>query len=624
MMSRALFLASFFCASVSFATAQNYPPASYRISFPDADHHEARIDYTLGDIGEAPVTFVMSRSSPGRYALHEFAKNVYDVRATGADEKPLAIERSEPGSWTVSDHGGAVTFSYTLFANRGDGTYSQISAAHAHLNMPATFIWAKGFEARPITLTISPASRRWKAATQLPPTRRAMQFTAPDLYYFLDSPIELSDFDIRSWEIGDGEARQTIRIAIHHEDEAALVDEYAEQAKKVVAEQVRIFGEAPRFDYGLYTFIADFVPEATGDGMEHRNSTYLTGPKSLFDNELAQINVLAHEFFHVWNVERLRPAALEPFDFEGPNPTTDLWFAEGFTSYYAPLTLARAGIKSHTDYLEGVSGTLSFILNSRARDLHGPMEMSLRALYYDAASWLDPLNTPNVFASYYAYGAMIGLALDLSLRERGSGQSLDDYMRLLWQTYGRTEQPYTHEDLKAALATLTGDAAFAQSFFARYIERGEAPDFARLLAQAGLKLEQKNPDSASAGPVSFIEDGKALIIDSAPQRSTPLYEASVDVGDEIVRVGRTRIDSADDWAKALARHKPGDETTLLIRRQDEELRKAITFVADQTLHIIKVEDAGSDDAETALTDAQRAFREAWLGENTSDAKDDKE
>src|SRR5690606_11407870 len=163
----------------------------------------------------SPLQVRMSRSSPGRYALHEFAKNVYAVRATDSRGNPLAVTRPDPYGWTVSGHDGTVRFSYTLFADRADGTYSGIDNTHAHLNIPSTFAWARGLEDRPITVSFRvPRGSNWKVATQLFATDDPYTFTAPNLYYFLDSPVELSDFDVREWTVHDNGRDYTIRLAV--------------------------------------------------------------------------------------------------------------------------------------------------------------------------------------------------------------------------------------------------------------------------------------------------------------------------------------------------------------------------------------------------------------------------
>lgn len=594
------------------ALAQEGAPVEYRVSFENAAHHEAEISVTFRDIGDDPLVVRMSRSSPGRYALHEFGKNVYGVSAVDGAGRPLEATQRDPYSWRIDGHNGAATVTYTLYADHADGTYSQIDRTHAHLNMPATFMWAQGFEERPITLAFEPLSRDWKAATQLPRTRRAMTFRAPNLQYFLDSPVELSNFDLRTWTIGEGAEQQTIRLAIHHEGTAEDVDIFTEKAKNVVAEQIKLFGEAPDFDYGEYTFLADYLPHVSGDGMEHRNSTILTRTDSLHEGEFAHLGTLSHEFIHAWNVERLRPAELEPFDFTRANPTTSLWFAEGFTSYYGPLTIRRAGESTVDEFLDNMAGRLNAVVHAPGREFASPKGMSLRAAFTDAASSIDPFNRANSFVSYYPYGAVIALALDLSLREKFEDVTLDDYMRHLWRTFGKSETPYTHDDLRAGLAAVTGDKAFAHDFFANYIEGNDLPDLETLFAQAGLKLQPAHKGDAWLGGASLREDGRALVVNSNTLIGSPLYKAGVDRGDQIIRIGRFEINSKRDWERALKRHEPGDTATIVFEQRGEEREAEITFAENPALEVVRFEAADLD-----LTDAQQTFRETWLGPDSN-------
>ena len=255
----------------------------YTVSFPNAAHHEARVVAEFPAAGRDTLEIWMSRSSPGRYALHEFAKNVYDVAVTDPAGRALPVIRRDPYRWLVMGRGRPVRFAYTLFGDRGDGTYSQIDPTHAHLNMPATFAWASGLAARPVVVRFQiPVGSGWRVATQLVPTSDPLMWMAPDLAYFMDSPAELSDFRVRSWTVvGPGGRTDTIRIALHHQGTDAELDAFADAARKVVAEQVAIYGEAAHFDHHRYTFLADYLPWASRDGMEHRNSTVLTASGSL-------------------------------------------------------------------------------------------------------------------------------------------------------------------------------------------------------------------------------------------------------------------------------------------------------------------------------------------------------
>lgn len=582
-------------------------PVEYDVRFDNAVHHEAQVAVTYRNVGKAPLRLEMSRSSPGRYAIHEFAKNVYSVSARDGRGRQLPVGRTDPYGWTVAGHDGTVTVSYTLYADRGDGTYSQIDSTHAHLNMPATFLWARGFEDRPIRIRFRPYDRSWKIATQLPSESQSNSFWAPNLQYFMDSPTELSDHGVREWPVEDSGRRYTIRLAAHHEGTAADLDRLAEMTKKVVRQHIAVFGEAPRFDHGSYTFLADYLPHVTSDGMEHRNSTVVTGPRSLAEADFSQIQTISHEFFHAWNVERLRPAELEPFDFTRANPTPSLWLAEGFTNYYGPLAIRRAGLSSIDSYLQGLSGALNAVVNGSGRRYGSPQEMSLRAPFVDAATAIDPVNR-NIFISYYTYGSILALALDLQLRQRARPVALDDYMRRLWKIHGVPERSYRPADLQARLAEVTGDAAFAEAFFAASIRGSELPDFGPLLAQAGLKLRRPNEGRAYAGPAMLSVEGGAATLTADTVPDTPLYRAGIDRGDRIVSLDGTPIANQADWDAAVGRHKPGDRAELRFVQRGRERRVQILFEADPTLDIVRYETVG-----LPLTPAQKAFRDAWIG-----------
>ena len=209
-------------------------------------------------------------------------------------------------------------------------------------------------------------------ATQLAPTGDAYTFTAPDLQYFMDSPVEVSDHDLRSWQVRSNGRTYTIRLALHHAGTPAEAAAFTEMAKKVVAEETAAMGGLPHFDHGTYTFLADYLPQASGDGMEHRNSTVVTSSRPLSTGAAGNLGTISHEFFHAWNVERIRPRSLEPFDFERANMSGELWFAEGFTRYYTPLFIRRAGITPIEQYLPSVAGTINAVTLSPGRQLFPP------------------------------------------------------------------------------------------------------------------------------------------------------------------------------------------------------------------------------------------------------------
>ncbi len=556
---------------------------SYQVSFENAVHHEALIEVTFPDLALEPLTVRMSRSSPGRYALHEFAKNVYAVTATNSAGEQLEILRPDPYSWKIMGHDGTVNLEYTLFANRGDGTYSQIDETHAHLNMPATFMLSEELKERSIQVTFDTDNMpEWKIATQLKHLQENTYF-APNLYYFLDSPTEISDFDLRQFTLNG----ENIRFVLHHPGKAQEFDTYFEKVKKIVVQQKEVFGELPEFDYGEYTFLACYMPNVSGDGMEHRNSTVLTSFRSLGEGGMERnIGTASHEFFHAWNVERIRPESLEPFDFTEVNMSGALWFAEGFTSYYAPLTIRRAALITPEQYVKDLAETFNYVWNSPAREYFSPIEMSYQAPFVDAATSVDPVNRENIFISYYSYGSMLALALDLKLRK--NGLTLDDYMHLMWEKYGEPEDPYDLKDLQTTLAEYA-NADFAEDFFSKYIYSSNMPDYENLFETVGLDLKRVS-ENAFFG--TFVtQDDEGFFISGNPAKNTPVYQAGLNEGDRIISINETILGADNDWKEELEKYEPGDSIELVIERFGKEQTKIVILAEDPAYSISINEDA---------------------------------
>ncbi|PAP77537.1 M61 family metallopeptidase [Rubrivirga marina] len=589
------------------ATPLAAQPVHYDVSWPNAAAHETEFTATFAGVGEAPLHVVMSRTSPGRYALHEFAKNVFDVSATDGAGRPVGVQRVTPYEWVVWGHDGTVRFDYTLYANRADGTYAGVDTTHAHYNMPAAFVWARGLEGRPHQATFHPLPG-WRVATQLVATDEPNTFEAPDLAYFMDSPTEVSAFDLYEWEQGG----QTYRMALHHLGTDAEAEAYVEMAQDVIAEQAAVFGAYPEFDHGTYTFLADYLPWVAGDGMEHRNSTILTSTGSLAE-PLGVLGTLAHEHFHAWNMERLRDAALEPFDFEAANMSENLWFGEGFTSYYDGLTRVRAGAMTLEEYAADMTGQLNYVLLSPARATRGPAEMSRMATFVDAASAIDEVAYNNTFVSYYTWGEILGFGLDLALRQRYDA-TLDDVMRTMWEEFGEHQhattpaRPYTAADIERVLGEVSGAPAWAADVFDRTIEAGGVLDYAALVEPAGLVLRPARPDHGWFGPVALqAGDGGSLVI--APVRpGTPAYAAGLSSGDRLLTVDGVAATSTQAVTDVLADAAPGDEVTVTYEQRGQIKTARVALLADPALELVTFEAAGRP-----VTDEIRAFREAWLG-----------
>jgi predicted metalloprotease with PDZ domain len=598
------------------AFAQN-AETTYLVTFPEPEHHWLQVDVTFRDLGSAPLRARMSRASPGRYAVHEFAKNIFAIEAWDGAGRPLPLSRTDADEWQAANHDGTVRIVYRVFGDHVDGTYLAVDTTHAHINMPAAFLWAVGLEPRPIRITFTPPrSASWTAATQLFPTSDPWTFTAPNLQYFLDSPVELASLVQSTFTIAGADGRTArFRLFVHGTAGQADVDALAALVERLVREQMAVFGQLPDFEPGHYTFLLDYVPWADFDAMEHRNSTSITHPAASLSTpsgRLAALGSIAHELFHVWNVERIRPADLEPFDFTRANVSCCLWLAEGFTQYYGPLTLLRAGLSTVVPV-----GSPASVLNGPGRAMRSAVEMSQHAPFADAGLSNDAHDRSRTFLSYYTYGAALALGLDLTIRDRTNHRlSLDDYMRRLWERFGAepsppglVARPYTLADLRRELGELLDDHTFAADFFDRHVVGREVLDYQRLLGLAGYQLQPVSPERGWIGDVSVRESRGGLLVGGPSDLvafGTPAYDAGLDAGDVIVSIDQ-RPATLAAW-EAIRRRSPGDRVELAVERRDgRRVTTTAILRADPTLHIVPAEAVG------ALTDAQRLFRETWLG-----------
>jgi predicted metalloprotease with PDZ domain len=581
---------------------------SYIVSFPNLAHHEAQIELIVSDIPTRTAVFRMSRSSPGRYATHEFGKNVYDVSATDQVGKPLTVNRIDGDVYEISHPGAYVRLKYTLYGNYADGTYAGIDPAGIHLNMPAAFLWIKGVDNIPITIHFNlPQQEHWTIATQLQPTSDPYTFMARGLQYFMDCPVVIGNLSYRSWEVTNPDGKKNnFRIALDGAADSADFSEFSDKVQRIVRQEQAVYGEVPAYDYGTYTFLASINPYVHGDGMEHRNSTMIT-IGSAFHGEDRMLGVFAHEFFHCWNVKRIRPRTLEPFNFEKSDMSRELWFAEGFTQYYGNLLPIRAGIGKDTDFVKRtVAQLIETKTNTPGARLYSPVEASEMAVFTDAGVSVDMTNFQNIFTSYYPYGAAIALALDLELREKYN-KTLDDLMQAAWKKFGKPEVPYTVAGLQEVLATVTGDKKFAQDFFARYIYGHEPIDYDPLLAPAGFHVRKTDPGKAWIGTPRMSEREGLLIMQNT-LRGTPLYDAGLDIEDKIISIDNQDIRTISDLTAVLDRLHPGNSVNIRYLHRNEDRTTRITPAENPGLIPESFETAG-----LPVTTAITKFRQSWLG-----------
>ncbi|MDE3252832.1 MAG: M61 family metallopeptidase [Bacteroidota bacterium] len=583
---------------------------SYRVSFPNAVHHEARIALTVTGISSAPAIFEMSRSSPGRYATHEFGKNVYQVSASDASGAPLTLKKVSGDRYEVPKHGSAITITYTLFGNYADGTYVGIDPESIHLNMPGAFMWMKGMDEAPIEISFDPpGENKGIIATQLVPTNDPHRFTAPGLQYFMDSPTKIGDLAFRSWQIHNPDGKAfTMRIALEADASKEQFDELETAVRKIVSEAQAVYGEFPNYDHGMYTFIASANPYVHGDGMEHRNSTMIT--QTMFSFSARNLlEVFAHEYFHNWNVERIRPKTLEPFQFDKANMSNELWFAEGFTQYYGNLLLARSGLSAESNYIYGLAYLINAKENTPGAQLYSPVQASNHAVFVDAGVSIDKTNYPNMFTSYYTYGAAIALALDIEMQTRFH-KTLDAYMKAMWQRFGKTEIPYTLASMQDALASVT-DNQFAADFFQKYILGHSAIDYGHLMSQAGYDLENSSAGKPYLGMNTGVNRMNHLVILSNTLIGSPAYQAGLDVDDEILKMDDTPVKSSADINEYLKDKKPGATIEISFRHRDTEKKTKLNIGEKNTPVLVPFEKEGK-----TLSAERKRIRDSWFQSNT--------
>lgn len=596
----------------------------YRLTFPEPEHRWLYVEAVFAGLGNLPVQLQMSSASPGRYARHEFAKNIYAIEIFDGQNREMSFMRPRADRWLVTRHDGTIRVKYRVFGDRLDGTYLAVDSTHAHVNMPATLIWVTGLHDQPVKITFEqPPGVDWQVATQLFPTNDPLVFTAPNLQYLMDSPVEFSDFDARTFVVDNPVTPRTgpiFRVVVHHDGSAAAVDTFTAAVERIVRETVMIFGEFPSFEGDTYTFIADYLPYARGDAMEHRNSTILTAPAQLDSaNQRTQLlGSVAHEFFHAWNAERIRPKSLTPFDFTDANVSGLLWFAEGFTNYYGALVTARSGLIELDTIVERLSSVINTVLVSPGRRLNTVVEMSQLAPFTDAASAIDRTNWGNTFISYYTWGEAIALGLDLTLRIRTDNRvTLDHYMRAMWQRFGRpagagpglVSTPYDLADARDVLGDIAGSVSFAQNFFSRFIEGHELVDYANVLAPAGIDLRLQSPGRAWLGEVSFAS---GLRVSSATAYGSPLHQAGVDREDILEFIDNQPVSTVTDLNAILETKRPGQRVDIRFSRRGRQVEGTLTLAARPHIELRTVESMGEN-----LTSQQRAFRAAWLGSKQS-------
>ncbi len=601
-------LAIIWISSVA-ALAQESPLRSitYRLSMSRPVSHlfEVAIIVELpAELKDKPLQFQMAKWSPGRYGVFDFAKNVQEFRANGP------VTRVDDQTWSVAPQGATtLNISYKVFGNDLSGTFSQLDSRHANYNGASIFMYIVDHKPDPVKLTIQ-APAGWKIVNGRTERPGQSEWQFPNWDIMIDTPTELApDWTQDTFNV-DGKKYHVVVHSFGPEGgkRAALVKDI----EKIVRAQVAMWG-APEFEE--YTFLLHFAADdRSGDGMEHLTSTQIIQPGALADPGIYEdtLGTVSHEFFHVWNVKRLRPQELGPWDFTRPLNTRALWFGEGFTTYYGHLMLRRAGLWDDGTFLNRQAETIRRIESAQGSRLMSAEESSLSAPFIDRATHAQLTNLQNTTVSYYPKGELIGMVMDLLLRGRTKGKaSLDDVMRDLYEefyvkssndSYYLRGRGYQTEDLERVASRRAGfDLG---DFFKRHIRDVEVLPYDEAFAYAGLRLvKTQAKEPFSAGLSIKFENPRQGIIENVLNNS-PAEDAELQQGDQIISLGGRDV-AEDSWRKTLARFKPGDSVPVTVKRDRRTIKTNIVLGQPDRFEY-RIEERPD-----ATTD-QKALRAAWL------------
>jgi predicted metalloprotease with PDZ domain len=547
----------------------NNPKITYQISMPHPQNHLFEVLLRVTNWRSEKLDLKMPVWTPGSYLVREYSKQLQNFRAVDRHQKSLTTRKISKHQWQIDTTERAeITISYQMFANELTVRTNHLDLTHGYFNPAALCFYIPGCEQQSIELTIVPPHPDWQVITPLAEIK-PYTFLAPDFDTLVDSPFEIGYHRVYDFTVLDKPHQLVVWGEGNLDPHQTIAD-----ISKIIAVEADIFGGLP---YDRYLFLLHLSAQNSG-GLEHKTSCSLIYPRFNFRdrqkyNRFSQL--VAHEFFHLWNVKRIRPAALEQFDYDRENYTPSLWFSEGTTSYYDLLIPLRAGIYDRAEFFVELSKEITRYLTTPGRLVQPLSESSFDAwikLYRPDA------NSPNAQISYYLKGEMVTLLLDLLIRDRShSTRSFDDVMRRMWSEYGQDEMGFTEEQLKTIIEEIADTDL--TDFYDRFIHGVEELPFNEYLAPLGLELQPiSNSDLPHLGMTVKTEYGKALV--KSVTSSSPAQIAGIDVGDELLALDGFKV-SAEQLNERLKNYQPGEQIQVTCFHHDRLFTTTITLAQPQ-------------------------------------------
>ena len=548
----------------------------YVVRFTDRQNHYFDVEGVFPAAGDT-VELIMPVWTPGSYLVREYSRNIETMSAATPAGEPLVITKHAKDLWQVASHGADhVVVRYRLYANELTVRSNFVASDLVVIVGAATFLTIDDDHVRPCDVTLELPADWQHSVTAMTghPGGTPHRYLAPDYDTLIDSPIVAGNPALHDFAI-DG-----VPHVLASFGEGSVWDgtRAAKDLATLVRAQVDFWKVIP---YQRYVFL-NVIATTFGSGLEHMASTLVTTDRwrtRKHKDYIEWLGLMSHEFFHTWNVKRLRPVELGPFDYQNEIYTRSLWIAEGFTSYYDDLLLRRAGLIDDNEYLEALSQNIEDVQKTPGRRMQSLSESS-----FD--SWIKfyrpDENAVNSQISYYYKGALVGFLLDATIRRATQSQrSLDDVMRLAYQRYSG-KRGYTPEEFRAVAAEVAGIPL--DDFFARAVDGTGELDYQPALELMGLRFADDKSKSSDKGQKSKEEEEPSYLgVDTAGtavvqsvERDTPAYRAGINVDDEILAIGEYRVPPGALGTR-LAYYRPGEKISLLVARRGVLQRIEVTL-----------------------------------------------